>query len=236
MGEAARFATRRGRILAPHNRGRETVVTREADPRTGRNSTAPRTSRATRRRRRPRNLPGPKLTKAPDLVVFEKVSEAGKCSECGEALERGDFVLMEKGQPLCLGCGDLDHLVYLPAGDAAMSRRARKHSSLAAVVVRYSRARKRYERQGLLVTEEGLARAEQECAADAPARAAARATTAAARQDEDREFVAALTGAILKRYPGCPRMRRARSRNTRGNAGAGEWDDQPPPKPWTTRR
>jgi len=138
------------------------------------------------------------------VVVFEKVSEEGNCSECGAELLKGALLLMEKGQPLCLACADLDELVFLPAGDAALSRRARKHSSLAAVVVRFSRARKRYERQGLLVTEEALGRAEAECAADAPARAAARARAAVARDEEDREFVAALAGAILQRYPGCP--------------------------------
>jgi hypothetical protein len=145
-----------------------------------------------------------KLNQAPDLVVFQKVSEEGNCSECGAELLNGEFLLMEKGQPLCLACADLDHLLFLPAGDAALSRRARKHSSLAAVVVRFSRARKRYERQGLLVTEAGLAKAEEECAADAPARAAARASAAVTRLEEDREFVAVLALAISQRYPGCP--------------------------------
>jgi hypothetical protein len=95
-------------------------------------------------------------------------------------------------------------LVFLPAGDTALTRRARKHSSLAAVVVRFNRSRKRYERQGLLVTEEALARAEDECAADSPERAAARDRAAVARQAEDGEFVAALAQAILQRYPRCP--------------------------------
>src|SRR5436190_1840302 len=53
-------------------------------------------------------------------------------------------------------CADLDELVYLPSGDAALSRRARMHSPLSAVVVRFSRARKRYERQGILVSEVAL--------------------------------------------------------------------------------
>jgi hypothetical protein len=145
-----------------------------------------------------------KLNQPPELVVFEKVSAEGTCSECGVEMLPGGFLLMEKGQPLCLACADLDRLVFLPAGDTALSRRARRHSSLAAVVVRFSRARKRYERQGLLVTEEGLAKAEEECTADAPARAAARGRAALARQEEDREFVTALTQAILKRYPDCP--------------------------------
>ncbi len=81
--------------------------------------------------------------------LFEKVSDEGNCHEWGAELLKGNFLLMEKGQPLCLACADLDQLVFLPAGNTATSRRARKHSSPAAVV-RFSRARKRYERQGLM--------------------------------------------------------------------------------------
>lgn len=145
-----------------------------------------------------------KLNKPPELVVFEKVSEEGACSECGAELLKGNYLLMEKGQPLCLSCADLDQLVFLPAGDMALTRRARKHSPLSAVVVRFNRSRKRYERQGLLVAAEAIARAEDECAADAPQRASARARTALVREEEDREFLAALTQGIAQRYPGCP--------------------------------
>jgi len=145
-----------------------------------------------------------KLAKAPDLVVFAKVSEEGSCSECGAELPRGVFLFMENGQPLCLACADLDHLVFLPAGATALSRRARKHSPLSAVVVRFSRTRRRYERQGLLVTPVALERAESECAADAPEREEHRTRAAAARQVEDSEFVETLTEALRKQYPGCP--------------------------------
>jgi hypothetical protein len=145
-----------------------------------------------------------KLAKPPDLVVFEKVSEDGACKECGTELLRGSFLFMEKGHPLCLECADLDMLVYLPAGDAALSRRARKHSSLSAVVVRFSRARKRYERQGLLVTATALQQAEQECAADAPERQRARERSRVERQVEDQDFVEAFTKAIAEQFPGCP--------------------------------
>ena len=55
---------------------------------------------------------------------------------------------------------DLDHLVFLPSGDAAVTRRARKLSTRAAVVLKWSRARSRYERQGLLVEEDALQEAE----------------------------------------------------------------------------
>lgn len=81
---------------------------------------------------------------------------------------------MEGQRPLCLVCADLDHLVYLPSGDTALTRRARKQSTLSAVVVRFSRARKRYERQGVLVEETALERAEQEYLADADQRSAQR--------------------------------------------------------------
>ncbi len=57
------------------------------------------------------------------------------------------------------GLGDL---VFLSAGDAALTRRAKKASGRSAVVVRFSRARKRYERQGLLVEEAALLRAREE--------------------------------------------------------------------------
>src|SRR5205814_1602548 len=139
-----------------------------------------------------------------DLVVFQTVSQSVKCSECGSEMFKGNFLFMEKGQPLCLVCADLDHLVFLPAGDMALSRRARKHSPLSAVVVRFSRTRKRYERQGLLVAADALARAEEECAADAPERAKARERAAVQRHEDDREFVESMTQAILAQYPACP--------------------------------
>jgi hypothetical protein len=145
-----------------------------------------------------------KLHKPPDLIVFELTGKASACSECQAEIFRGSLLFMERNQPLCLPCADLDHLEFLPSGDAALSRRARKYSSLAAVVVRFGRTRKRYERQGLLVTVEALARAEQECTADAAQRTLRRERDADRRLEGDREFVIALTQAIQARHPGCP--------------------------------
>lgn len=145
-----------------------------------------------------------KLAKAPDLVVFEKVSQGGNCVECGVELAKGNFLFMEKGQPLCLACADLDHLVMLPKGDGTLSRRARKHSPLSAVVVRYNRSRNRYERQGVLVTAEAIDLAEAQCAADAPERAARRVQAAVWREAADVKFVQSVTEAIGQQFPGCP--------------------------------
>lgn len=144
-----------------------------------------------------------KLTKAPDLVVFITVSDDAKCSECGVEIEPGEFLFLEKQQPLCLTCADLDHLVFLPAGDTALTRRAKKHSPLSAVVMKFARARKRYERQGLLVTSDALAQAEDECIADADLRAARRKLAASMREVLDERLVEQMTAAILNEFPHC---------------------------------
>jgi hypothetical protein len=51
----------------------------------------------------------------------------------------------EAEKALCLSCADLDHLVYLPQGNTAMTRRASKYTTLRAILVRFSRSRQRYE-------------------------------------------------------------------------------------------
>jgi hypothetical protein len=107
-----------------------------------------------------------RITKAqdapPDLLVIQPIKD-WSCAECQGT---GDLLIMDEPGPLCLSCADLDHLVFLPAGDAALTRRAKKASGLSAVVVRWSRTRKRYERQGLLVEEPALEQAEQQGLAD----------------------------------------------------------------------
>jgi hypothetical protein len=69
-----------------------------------------------------------------------------------------------------LVCADLDHLEFLPSGDAAVTRRASKYSKLKAVVLQWSRTRQRYERQGIPVETEAIEQAEKECLADADQR------------------------------------------------------------------
>ncbi len=145
-----------------------------------------------------------KLEKPEDIMIFITVARDVVCSDCREPVPVGDFMMLEQTQPLCLACADMDHLVFLPAGDVALTRRAKKHSPLSAVVTRFNRPRKRYERQGLLVTSAALAQAEDECIADAGERAARRHTAAAARGVTDAKFVAAFTDAIRAQFPACP--------------------------------
>jgi len=85
------------------------------------------------------------------LKVFIS-GRASRCAECQEDLGLPAWIFLagDRGAS-CLACADLDHLVFLPSGDAAVTRRAQRGSSLSAVVLKWSRSRKRYERQGLLV-------------------------------------------------------------------------------------
>ena len=72
-------------------------------------------------------------------------------------------------------------------------------------MVRFSRARKRYERQGLLVEEAALSKAEVESMSDADAREAARERAAARRGELDAAYVEAFARRVGELYPGCPR-------------------------------
>jgi hypothetical protein len=135
-----------------------------------------------------------------DLVVISPVKK-WTCSSCGGT---GELLKMEDGGPLCVDCADLGHLVFLPSGDTALSRRAKRISGLSAVVVQWSRSRKRYERQGILAEAEAIERAEQECLSDAEARARRRERDEARRADEDMRFQAEFAAAIRKLFPRCP--------------------------------
>jgi hypothetical protein len=157
---------------------------------------------------------------APDLLVIMSLKDFS-CAICGGG---GSFLVMDDPGALCLSCADLDHLVFLPAGNAALSRRARTHSALAAVVVRFSRSRGRYERQGILVEEAALQLAEEQCLADADARLRRRERDAERRSVQDLEFQDRMADQIRQLYPGCPAARAeaiARHAATRGSGRIG---------------
>ena len=97
-------------------------------------------------------------SRAPELVVIQPLNTEWVCHRCGGT---GDLLIMENPGPACLRCAGLDDLEYLPAGDALLTRRAKSKSSRHAVVVRFSRTRRRYERQGLLVEPQALADAQE---------------------------------------------------------------------------
>jgi hypothetical protein len=95
-----------------------------------------------------------KASRAPELLVVQPLNTEWTCHRCDGT---GDLLMMETPGPACLRCVGLDDFVYLPAGDALLTRRAKAKSTRYVVVVRFSRTRRRYERQGLLVEPRALA-------------------------------------------------------------------------------
>lgn len=138
-----------------------------------------------------------------DLKVFISHQDS-TCDECGEKLGHHAWITLADNKAFCLTCADLDHLIFLPSGDAALTRRSGKYSTLSAVVLKWSRARKRYERQGLLVGESALQRAEQECLADEDIRARRRECEAERRGELDQEYVQRFAARVRELFPHCP--------------------------------
>lgn len=85
--------------------------------------------------------------------MIQPLNQEWTCHRCGGS---GGLLMMEPPGPACLHCVGLDDLEFLPAGDALLTRRAKANSARYAVVVRFSRTRRRYERQSLLVEPRAL--------------------------------------------------------------------------------
>jgi hypothetical protein len=164
--------------------------------------------------------PPRRATRAPDLLVIQPLRD-WICAVCGGT---GGLLTMDEPGPLCMACAELDHLIFLGAGDAALTRRARAASGLSAVVVRFSRARTRYERPAVLVEEVALASAEQQCLADADVRARRRERDAVRRAAEDVDLAERFAVRIAELFPGCPAGRAraiARHAAVRGSGRVG---------------
>ena len=123
-------------------------------------------------------------------------------------MNKGDSLCINQAsQNFCLSCADLDHLSYLPSGDTALTRRASKLSKLVAVVYSFSPARKRNERKGILVEEEALQKAQEECLSDEDIRAKHRERDAKRRDLLDTQYLKDFGQRIRELYLHCPEGR-----------------------------
>ena len=146
-------------------------------------------------------MPSPRDEK--EIVVF-RVRRDTTCSECDTEIGRGSMVRLQDEKALCLECADLDGLEFLSRGDAAITRRSTRYSKLWAVVVEWSRTRKRYERQGILAESEAIDQAYAESEADAELRERRRAREAERREWLDQDYVARFALAISNQFPAIP--------------------------------
>jgi hypothetical protein len=158
-----------------------------------------------------------KQNAAPDLVVIIPLTDWA-CAGCQDT---GPYLIMDNVGTLCLTCADMDHLIFLPAGDATLTRRAKKASGLSAVVMKFNKSRKRYDRQGILVEEPALEQAEQSCLADEEIRLRRRERDRERRADEDVELMARMAELIGKLFPNCPADRATAIARHTGLRGSG---------------
>jgi hypothetical protein len=137
------------------------------------------------------------------ILVFPSQGE-GDCAHCAAPLYRSPFVTFKNDTIACVKCGGLENLEFLPSGNAALTRRTNALSAIKYVVLKFSRARKRYERQGILAHPEILDQARRECEADEAAREAKRHASSARRVKQDAAYMAALASRIRELYPSAP--------------------------------
>lgn len=143
--------------------------------------------------------------KTPDDLKVFITSRDSTCDECGENLGRKAWITLTRDKgALCLSCADLEHLIFLSPGNAALTRRARKHSTLSAVVLKWSQSRKRYERQGLLIEEAALEKAEKECLADEEIRLRRQKREAERREKIDLQYIRNFADRLRQLFPSCP--------------------------------
>jgi len=139
-----------------------------------------------------------------EIKVFISYRE-NICSKCGNTLGARSWITLNKKEVYCLVCSDLEHLVYLPSGSAALTRRSKKNSKIYAVVLQWNRARKRIERQGLLVEKEALENAEKECLADHEIREKKNERRRESEQALDEKYIRHFAIELKNIYPNCPR-------------------------------
>ncbi|MCK0173848.1 DUF2293 domain-containing protein [Mycolicibacterium sp. F2034L] len=149
--------------------------------------------------------PAPRV-RIPRMRFISLVSavDACTCDSCGVS----DDLLIETRRGIrCLECADFGHLVFLPAGDATLTRRTAKASRFSAAVKRWDSEHNRYERQGILTEAKAIESAARQCLEDADARAARRQRDSARRAGVDEEFRGQFADAIRALFPGCPDAR-----------------------------
>lgn len=141
--------------------------------------------------------------------VYLTKKETLSCERCKRPVKKGERFVAESEDKrgTCFKCSPYVNAAFLKSGDAAMTRRSKKHSSFCGVEMAWNARRKRFERKGQYVEALAIEKAQKECEADANKRARSNAKAAIKRATEDKVFVESFAKAIKKRYPYCPKNR-----------------------------
>ncbi len=134
------------------------------------------------------------------------------------------MLIMEEAGPSTWPAPTWTTWSFSPRATPRWTRHSRAASGLSAAVVRFSRARRRCERQGILVEEAALRSAEEHCLADEDARARQRKRGALRRAADDVTLAERFATRIVEMFPGCgvPRAQAiARHASARGSGRVG---------------
>lgn len=94
------------------------------------------------------------------------LSRDSRCYECDKKLLAGEVAKLihdsEERELFCAKCSQLDKLEVLNKGNAKLTRLASKYSQVKYTLLKWSPLWKAYERQGLLLEPEAIAKAKSE--------------------------------------------------------------------------
>jgi hypothetical protein len=143
------------------------------------------------------------------MDIFLTKKKTLKCSSCGKSIALGEAFVAEseKHKGTCFDCSPYVNASFLKPGNAALTRRSKKHSSYCGVVFAWNARRKRFERRGQYVEAEAIVKAQQECEADQAERKLKNERAAIRRAEQDKVYIAEFAKAIRSAYPNCPKNR-----------------------------
>ena len=133
--------------------------------------------------------------------------KAARCDACTIEMTRGEFIALDREHGIrCIKCARLDGLAFLLAGDAALTRRALALSARSAVVLKFSPARRRKERQGVLVEETAIEQAELANSRDETRREVQRQQRRIRDEVAERKYIADFAAKVVELFPEAPRQ------------------------------
>ncbi|WP_459212064.1 DUF2293 domain-containing protein [Aquimarina rhabdastrellae] len=141
--------------------------------------------------------------------IFLTKKEKLKCCTCGRSVPKGHPYVAEteNHKGTCFYCSPFTNYTLLAPGNAAMTRRSKKHSTLCAVLWEWNARRKRFQRKGQFVEDQAIEKARIECEQDQAIRAEKNKKAAIVREQKDKEYIVLFAHAIRYRYPYCPEKR-----------------------------
>ena len=138
--------------------------------------------------------------------IYLTKREKLKCAKCHASIAKGkEFVgETEKSEGTCFACSDFVGYTLLPPGNAALTRRSKKHSDKCGVLLTWNQRRKRYERKGQYIEASAIEKAKIECASDQKVRDQKNEKAAIIREKQDKIYIKDFAVAIRAVYPSCP--------------------------------